>query len=395
VTLLPVAETHYGSAVTFHGSVDPAVADEHVSLVVAESEVATALTAADGTFEFQLAHVVTPGPYEAATQDATSAPVSLGLHPLVRATFLGAPVVGRRLALAAHVTPATAGTVAIRLYRDGTPVRRARGADAVRLDVPTDRVARYHAVVHVKPAAGWLGAEADRGARVTCTRKGAEPARAPDDGIVFRNGSFQPLLSLAALNTDVRAQRCGAVRRLAHALLSRAVRSGHAIYWEYDFPFHGSPVPWRSGFAQAVGAQALARAGVMLRDPDLTRAANASFRGLRWLLLPEAGGSWIREYGFTREVILNSQLQSLFSLHAYAHLVKTRAAARVLQSVYRATVRLLPSFDLGCQSLYELGGKAADQHYQGYHVALLKLLAGVYPDEPVFRRFYLRWQPCA
>ncbi len=37
----------------------------------------------------------------------------------------------------------------------------------------------------------------------------------------------------------------------------------------------------------------------------------------------------------------------------------------------------------------------ADQHYQDYHVALLKRLAGQYPEEPLFRRLYLRWRRCA
>jgi hypothetical protein len=75
--------------------------------------------------------------------------------------------------------------------------------------------------------------------------------------------------------------------------------------------------------------------------------------------------------------------------------VDTPQAARLVQSLYRATVRLLPRFDLGCHSLYQLGGPVADQHYQAYHVALLKRLAGQYPDEPIFRRLYVRWRRCA
>jgi D-glucuronyl C5-epimerase C-terminus len=113
------------------------------------------------------------------------------------------------------------------------------------------------------------------------------------------------------------------------------------------------------------------------------------------LLLRVGGGLWIREYGFTQQVILNSQLQSLLSLNSYANLVATSQAARLVQSLYRATVRLLPRFDLGCHSLYQLGGPVADRHYQDYHVALLKRLAGRYPEEPLFRRFYLRWRRCA
>ena len=155
-------------------------------------------------------------------------------------------------------------------------------------------------------------------------------------------------------------------------------------------------VPWSSGFVQAIAAQSLARASRLLEQPALLRTAQAALSGLRrGLLLRVGGGLWIREYGFTQEVILNSQLQSLISRRSYARLVATADAARLVQSLYRATVRLLPRFDLGCRSLYELGGPVADRHYQDYHVALLKRLAAEYPEEPLFRRLYLRWRPCA
>src|SRR5438045_6468335 len=142
-------------------------------------------------------------------------------------------------------------------------------------------------------------------------------------------------------------------------------------------------------------AQALARARQLLGRSVLLTPARAALRGLRQgLLLHVGGGLWIREYGFTRQVILNSQLQSLLSLHSYAHLVATPQAARLVQSLYRATVRLLPRFDLGCHSLYQLGGPVAGHHYQDYHVALLQRLAVQYPEEPPFRLLYVHWGRC-
>src|SRR4051794_39239301 len=158
VTLLRAPATRYGRPVAFRGSIAPALAGEPVALYLGEHEVATALAGADGTFRFRLAHARTPGPYEARTAVAASAPVVLGLHPVLRATFVGAGAVGRRLALAARVVPARAGTISIRLYRDGTLVRKARAGAAARLDVPTDRIADYRAVLRVLPTKGWLGA---------------------------------------------------------------------------------------------------------------------------------------------------------------------------------------------------------------------------------------------
>ena len=185
-----------------------------------------------------------------------------------------------------------------------------------------------------------------------------------------------------------------AVRRLASALVARAVRSGNAAYWEYGFSFEGGPVPWRSGFAQAVAAQALARAGALLQDPALSAAATAAFRGLRRPLpMRLAGGAWVREYGFTNEVILNAQLQSIISLDSYAAVADSAPGRRLAQELAVAARRLLPRFDLGCWARYELGGGAASRHYQTYHVELLRRLAATRP-EPIWRRTYLRWRRC-
>ena len=349
VTLLPPPESRYGRPVVFQGRVVPALAGEPVALYVGGREVAAALADADGTFELRLPRVRTPGAYEARTPVAASAPVALRLHPVLRATFVGARAVGGRLALTARVWPAAAGTISIRLYRDRRLVRNARAGAAARLGVATDRIAGYQ---------------------------------------------FQPLLSFAALNGQVSQLRCRAARRLASALLARAVRIGDAVYWEYDFPYQGGPVPWRSGFAQAVAAQALARAGAFLRDPGLSAVAAASFRGLRQtLLMGIAGGYWIREYGFTDEVILNAQLESIISIESYAAVAKSAAARDLARKLVVAARRLLPRFDLGCWARYQLGGPAASLHYQTYHVELLRQLAATHAD-PIWRRTYLRWRRC-
>jgi hypothetical protein len=361
--------------------------------------VAATLAEADGTFRLRLPRVRTPGQYEARTPVATSAPVALRVHPVLRAAFVGARAVGRRLAIAARVSPAAAGTLSIRLYRDGSLVGKFRSRAAARLAVATDRVADYRAVVRVEPAQGWLGAVHIARAHVLCARYSPGSRDGHGDGLVFTyyagaGYQFQPLLSFAALNQQVLERRCGAVRRLASALLARAVHSGDAVYWEYGFPYQGGPVPWRSGFAQVVAAQALARAGVMLRDPGLTGVAAASFRGLRpTLLMPLAGGSWIREYGFTHQVILNAQLQSIISLDSYAAIAESAPARRLARELAVAARRLLPSFDLGCWARYQLGGGAATLHYQTYHVELLRRIAATHP-EPIWRRTYLRWRRC-
>jgi D-glucuronyl C5-epimerase C-terminus/PKD domain len=399
IVLLPMPNSRYGRPALFRGSVVPALAGEPVVLFAAGRKVGTARAASDGSFRLRVPRVRTPGPYEARTPVASSRAIALRVHPLLQTSFVGPRAMGGRLALVARVRPVASGMLVIGLYRDGTLVRKARARGAAEIAVATDRIASYRAVVRLEPAQRWLRAVGVARATVVL------PPRAPGslDGsagdLVFRHypgvgHRLQPLLSFAALNRNVSHRWPHAVRRLATALLARAVRSGNAFYWEYDFSYQGGPVFWRSGFAQAVAAQALARAGVMLRDPSLHAAAAASFRGLRrTLLMPLAGGSWIREYGFTHQVILNAQLQSILSLGSYAAIANSAAARRLVRDLVVAARRLLPHFDMGCWARYELGGAAATVHYQTYHVELLRRLAATRP-EPIWRTTYVRWSRC-
>ena len=399
IAVRPLPEIRYARSALFRGSVVPALPGEQVGLYARGRRVAATLAASDGTFRLRLPRVRTPGPYKVRTPAASSVPLTLRVRPVLETSFVGARTFGGRLALVARVEPAGAGTLVIRLYRDERLVRTmARAGAAVTVAVVTDRISSYRAVVRLKPTQGWLGSVQVARARLVVPPlvPGSPEATAGD--LVLRHypghgQRVQPLLSFAALNTNVSHRWPHATRRLASALLARAVRSGDALYWEYDFSYNGGLAPWRSGFAQAVAAQALARAGRMLGDPSLRSAAAAAFRGLRRMLIPLAGGSWIREYGFTDQVILNAQLQSIVSLQSYAVATNSAAARRVVHDLVVAARRLLPRFELGCWARYELGGAAATLGYQTYHVQLLRRLAAT-RDELIWRRTYTRWSRC-
>jgi hypothetical protein len=227
----------------------------------------------------------------------------------------------------------------------------------------------------------------------------ASTAAPADSGVVYRYYAgtgyrFNPLLSFANLNRAVTLHDRAGARRLAAALVPRGKWSRGVLLWEYDFRFGAGPARWTSGFTQVVAAQALARASRLLDDPQLMRAAHASFRALaHGLVLSVDGGSWIREYGFTRQVILNAQLQSILSLESYAQAARSPAAATLAGMLEVTTARLLPQFDLGCWARYELGGVAADAHYEAYHVELLRRLAATH-SAPVWRDMYRKWRRC-
>lgn len=215
------------------------------------------------------------------------------------------------------------------------------------------------------------------------------------NGVVYRyfpgyGYQFHPLASFARLNALVSQQRAEDARRLANALVARAIARDGALYWEYDFPF-GGPTHWTSGFAQAVAAQSLARAGDLLFAPALERAAYRAFRAItQSFLRPLGGGAWILEYSFSDAAILNAQLQSLLSLDDYAAHTAAPEVDRTVARLEAASRALLPRFDTGCWSRYELGGGDASVHYHAYHVQLLRRLAATRAN-PIWKRTATRW----
>ena len=219
-----------------------------------------------------------------------------------------------------------------------------------------------------------------------------------DDGVVYRwfpgkGFQFHPLANFGALNALVQSGDADGTRRLADALLARGVPRGPALRWEYYFRFGTGIPPWTSGMAQAVAAQALSRASALLADPSLLQAAGRAFAAVPLALVQQlATGPWIKLYSFDREVVLNAQLQSILSLQDYAQATNDPNAAGLAQQLTASAQALLPRFDTGYWSLYELGGAEASLDYQQYVTQLLVKLAQRNPDDPTWQdaatRFY-------
>jgi hypothetical protein len=195
-----------------------------------------------------------------------------------------------------------------------------------------------------------------------------------DDGAVYRYFSgigleFHPLANAAALNNLVAARDTAGASALVDALVARAVTSTNGgLVWEYQFTYDDQQPPWASGMAQAVLAQALARAGRL----DLARAAWKAIPGVLDVTLPE--GPWIRLYGKSGLLVLNAQLQTAISLADYAKLADDTAAADYANALLATAKAMLPKFDTGHWSRYSLLTDA-DLHYQDYVIGLLKTLS--------------------
>jgi hypothetical protein len=267
--------------------------------------------------------------------------------------------------------------------RHRTTIRRAR---AVRVLLPGARGDELGAVLaHVGRQASGAGTARLRVLTATLDENAehlaveAVPAPRADardaDGIVYRafpgfGLQFHPLATFARLNALVsRGDRFGAAR-LASRLLELGARRDGSLLWSYEFAFGGGRPPWTSGMAQAVAAQALARAAAMLGAPALLDPARRAFRALPGLVDQTSAGPWVRLYSFNRLVVLNAQLQSALSLAEYGRLVGNGRASALATGLRRAAAETLPRFDTGYWSRYTLAGEAS----LGYHTYVVKLL---------------------
>jgi D-glucuronyl C5-epimerase C-terminus len=205
------------------------------------------------------------------------------------------------------------------------------------------------------------------------------------DGVVYRwfpgqGLEFHPLASFSALDNVAAAHDVDATEALAGSLLARAIPRGHRLIWEYSFRYGIGRPPWASGMAEALAAQALARAGALLADRSLTAAAARAYAAVPPLTMRTAAGPWIRLYGFDYETVLNAQLQAVLSLSEYTRTTGDQRAAALAQRMAAAARAFLPRFDTGDWSLYELRGPHASLDYEQYVTTLLARLAAQTQD---------------
>ena len=210
------------------------------------------------------------------------------------------------------------------------------------------------------------------------------------DGLVYRwfPGhclEFHPLAEFGILNAAAVSGDVEATQRIADALVARAVHpKGGGVVWEYYFDYSGGRAPWTSGMAQAVAAQALARAANLVTSETsaLGTQARAAYQAIPGNLLTKvAGAPWIRLYSFQSLAVLNAQLQTIVSLASYANDAEDEDAGALAGQLEQSALANLQRFDTGYWTYYALPRDTSDLHYQQFVVQLLNKLKG---DDPRF-----------
>ena len=284
-----------------------------------------------------------------------------------------------------HITAAEAAQYEATVERTALLARRLPPSRAASLQAQLEQAA---AIAHILTAPRALAVFTQLEANDDWFSHRGTPAPQTDitdaDGVVYRYFSgagfeFHPLGNFAALNAATASKDVAATTKLANALVDRGVPdAGGGMSWEYYFDYSGGRAPWRSGFAQAVAAQALARAAAV-DTPDsskLLAAAHAAYRTLPGQLVQQTSfGPWVRLYSFNHVVVLNAQLQTAISLASYAKSTSDTDAAALAANMQTAAAHALPSFNTGYWSYYALPDDLSPLSYQTYVVQLLQTLS--------------------
>src|SRR4051812_8968701 len=170
--------------------------------------------------------------------------------------------------------------------------------------------------------------------------------------------ALQMLANFGKANALWAGNKKAALRALVDQLIPLAADRGGWPAFEYYFKFGGGKPPWTSSISQGTAIQALARAGQLLADPNLTALAQQGFAAFEQA--PPAGvrldtpsGPFYLIYSFAPdELVINAHLQAVVGLFDVAQLTGDPRALGLFQQGDAEAQAVLPSYDTGAWSMY-------------------------------------------
>ena len=169
-------------------------------------------------------------------------------------------------------------------------------------------------------------------------------------------------------------------------MLNRIEPRAHFAVWTYPYAFSYGRVPgWRSAHAQAVGLQLLVRATEIANNSNYMDPADRLLRAFTVNLVDgglstrtESGETWFEKMADENNrqpKVLNGLLFTILGLKDIAIRTGLQQPSRLADAGVRTAAQLLPRFDLGDWSAYDIHGKRASTHYHDIHIRQLELLA--------------------
>jgi cell wall hydrolase len=154
LTLTAPGATRFGHVVDFAGRLSPNAPGTRVSLMRGETVLAAMAVRKDGTYRFQVS-LGRPGPFHTVAAGVSSKPVLVRIVPELRTKLLGSRVIGTPLTLVARLRPKEAGSVRVRVVRDGSYAYRGASHGRARVRLGTASPAPFSIAVDVLPAKGY------------------------------------------------------------------------------------------------------------------------------------------------------------------------------------------------------------------------------------------------
>lgn len=240
LTLAAPGQADYGGTAVLSGSLLPAARGARVQVYRGRTHVASARVAANGSFRTRVL-LRSPGPYHVRYGATRSAERTIVLRPRLEAPLAATAPVGGTLALRPRLVPRAAGTLAVRVRRDGKTVGSRAGA------LPTGRPGTLRIELVTTPRPGWAAvrrvvtsqvvqptlAKGARGPSVLALERRLAELRYALRGVdgVFGHDTHEAVLAFQKVHGLARTGRVEPAlwRRLATAGVPRAARGGDYI----------------------------------------------------------------------------------------------------------------------------------------------------------------------
>ena len=155
---LTLAAPHVGryrQPLRFHGRLVPGLRRARIMLYRGTRRLAATRTGKGGRFSLSGRVGPPDSQYTVRYAGAVSNPVALTVRPALDTGFLGTGQIGRPLALTVRERPASAGTLTVRIWRNGRLLTRRTAAGRLRIRLSTGRAATYRVLALVTPTKGY------------------------------------------------------------------------------------------------------------------------------------------------------------------------------------------------------------------------------------------------